>query len=224
MNLDKLISRFRPRSSEHMFSPWEQFAAEAEQIVLERNEAGDILAPNGLPSELQDELLAKIVRTPSFKQQFGDWENDADSASKAVYESTGEPRIVFHSTTSAIPVREGITPTEMKGESFNLATGKKTKTRSIEPAWFSSSVDDSYGYGSRRAKRDSASASAAMYPSFLVIKHPGKWGEPVPHQDGLIQYNGTVEEGSLHYAVYDKNQIIHIPFNLPQNAPKSSQG
>ena len=36
------------------------------------------------------------VRTPEFKQWFGDWENDPDNASKVINPKTGEPLIVYH--------------------------------------------------------------------------------------------------------------------------------
>lgn len=40
------------------------------------------------------------VRTPAFKQWFGDWENDPANASKVVNEKTGEPLVVYHGTTA----------------------------------------------------------------------------------------------------------------------------
>jgi hypothetical protein len=54
------------------------------------------LAPNGQPSNLNDEQY-KIVRTPEFKRWFGDWENDPENASKVVDEN-GEPLVVYHGT------------------------------------------------------------------------------------------------------------------------------
>ena len=38
------------------------------------------------------------VRTPAFKEWFGDWENDPDNASKVVNPKTGEPLVVYHGT------------------------------------------------------------------------------------------------------------------------------
>ena len=38
------------------------------------------------------------VRTPAFKEWFGDWENDPANASKVVNEKTGEPLVVYHGT------------------------------------------------------------------------------------------------------------------------------
>lgn len=53
-----------------------------------------LLAPNGKPSNLSPELY-KLVRTPEFKNWFGDWENDPVNASKVVDEN-GEPMVVYH--------------------------------------------------------------------------------------------------------------------------------
>lgn len=52
------------------------------------------LAPNGKPSNLSPYLYDR-VRTPAFKNWFGDWEKDPQNASKVVDEN-GEPLLVFH--------------------------------------------------------------------------------------------------------------------------------
>ena len=51
-------------------------------------------APNGQPTNLTEEQWL-MVRTKSFKEWFGDWENDPENASKVVDEN-GEPKVVFH--------------------------------------------------------------------------------------------------------------------------------
>lgn len=53
-------------------------------------------APNGKPSNLTPRQWAQ-VRTKAFKDWFGDWENNPDSASKVVDEN-GEPMVVYHGT------------------------------------------------------------------------------------------------------------------------------
>ena len=55
-----------------------------------------LLAPNGQPSNL-NEVQHRIVRTPQFKNWFGDWENDPENASKALDEN-GEPLVLYHGT------------------------------------------------------------------------------------------------------------------------------
>lgn len=67
-----------------------------EAYILERapkNSYGNLLAPNGSPSNLTIKQYAQ-VRTKAFKEWFGDWENDTDNASKIVDEN-GEPLIVY---------------------------------------------------------------------------------------------------------------------------------
>ena len=51
-------------------------------------------APNGEQSNL-NELQWLLIRTPNFKQWFGDWENNPQDASK-VLDDNGEPLIVYH--------------------------------------------------------------------------------------------------------------------------------
>ena len=56
------------------------------------------LAPNGKPSKL-NKTQYEQVRTPAFKEWFGDWENDPANASKVVDEN-GEPKIMYHGTNN----------------------------------------------------------------------------------------------------------------------------
>ena len=57
-----------------------------------------MLAPNGEPTNLTERQWLQ-VRTESFKEWFGDWENGPENASKVVDEN-GEPRVVYHGTRS----------------------------------------------------------------------------------------------------------------------------
>ena len=57
-----------------------------------RYNKGGLIAPNGKPSKLTPEQY-KLVRTPAFKEFFGDWENSPETASKVV-DSNGEPKVV----------------------------------------------------------------------------------------------------------------------------------
>lgn len=54
------------------------------------------VAPNGQPSKLNANQYEQ-VRTPEFKNWFGDWETNPESASKALDEN-GEPLVLFHGT------------------------------------------------------------------------------------------------------------------------------
>lgn len=68
-----------------------------EQAILDnakRDKNGNLLAPNGKPSNLTERQYAQ-VRTKAFKEWFGDWENDPKNASKVIDEN-GEPLVVYH--------------------------------------------------------------------------------------------------------------------------------
>jgi hypothetical protein len=54
-------------------------------------------APNGEASKLNERQWLQ-VRTPSFKEWFGDWENDPENASK-VLDENGEPLVVYHGSS-----------------------------------------------------------------------------------------------------------------------------
>jgi hypothetical protein len=58
----------------------------------------ELLAPNGKPSSL-NATQYELVRTPAFKNWFGDWENDPANASKVV-DDNGEPLVVYHRAKS----------------------------------------------------------------------------------------------------------------------------
>ena len=57
-----------------------------------------LLAPNGNPSNLTPEQY-KLVRTPEFKEWFGDWENSPETSSKVVDENN-EPLVVYHGSNN----------------------------------------------------------------------------------------------------------------------------
>lgn len=57
-------------------------------------------APNGNDTNLTEQQWIQ-VRTPAFKQWFGDWEHDPDNSSK-ILDANGEPLVVYHGTS--VPV------------------------------------------------------------------------------------------------------------------------
>ena len=66
--------------------------------VATRQQRTTRLAPNGKRSNLNDEQY-DIVRTPEFKNWFGNWETDPANASKVVDEN-GEPMVTYHGSAS----------------------------------------------------------------------------------------------------------------------------
>lgn len=57
-------------------------------------------APNGRPTNLTEKQWLQ-VRTPEFKEWFGDWENDPTNASKVV-DDNGEPMVVYHGSRNSL--------------------------------------------------------------------------------------------------------------------------
>lgn len=55
-------------------------------------------APNGQPTNLTERQWVQ-VRTPAFKEWFGDWENDPENASKMI-DTNGEPIVFYHGSDS----------------------------------------------------------------------------------------------------------------------------
>lgn len=193
-------------TKENAFSLFEKCLQEADSIVLEYDKDGRILAPNGLPSELQNETLCKVVRTKAFREWFGDWERRPFLASKAVYESTGEPRIVYHSSIADIPLEEGLKSSYDRGQIF-----------------FSDNAEESFMWAQRAsdqlAGRVTPPPQASMYPCFVKLNWlTGSKGERVRRKDHGNVYGGDYS----HYVVMSRDQVMHIPFNLVENNPKPS--
>ena len=88
------------------FRMGEAYTTEEQDIIERARENGTYMkAPNGADTNLTPKQWAQ-VRTQSFKDWFGDWEDSPKTASKFVDEN-GEPKIVFHGTPLR---RDQITP------------------------------------------------------------------------------------------------------------------
>lgn len=75
----------------------ESYTTEEEDIIDKSQKDGTYMkAPNGNPTNLSEKQWAQ-VRTKSFKDWFGDWENDPSGSSKLV-DDNGEPLVVQHGT------------------------------------------------------------------------------------------------------------------------------
>lgn len=84
----------------------EAYTSEEQDIIERARENGTYMkAPNGADTNLTPKQWAQ-VRTRSFKDWFGDWEDSLKTASKVVDEN-GEPKVVFHGTPLR---RDQITP------------------------------------------------------------------------------------------------------------------
>ena len=134
------------------------------------------------------------VRTPAFKEWFGDWENDPDNASKVVNPKTGEPLVVYHNT-------------EEQFHTFELS--KARQNVDIPAFFFATNPETAEGYGSRSMQ------------VFLNIRHPtrkpviqtGQLGYALREELEREGFDGTIVDDSyedyidIEYAAFRPNQI-----------------
>ena len=110
--------------------------------------------PNGQPTKLTERQWV-MVRTPNFKNWFGDWENDPQNASKVVDEN-GEPLVVYHGTNEYEVKKTWNDKTRTYDNEYKKFTIFKSKLGNF----FNSSIDNAGGYG------------LEVYKTFLNIKNP----------------------------------------------------
>lgn len=119
----------------------EQTEAERQMVEVRAQYEGTdqwMKAPNGEPTKLNERQWLQ-VRTPLFKEWFGDFENDPANASKVV-DKNGEPLIVYHGTKERFIE---------KYENYSKLNQqlKDTKKEAIDIYSYLSN-DNSYEYGS----------------------------------------------------------------------------
>lgn len=127
-------------------------------------------APNGRPTNLSPRQFVQ-VRTPEFKEWFGDWENDLENASKVVDEN-GEPLVVYHGSRTLKRFSEfSLRRTPDMPEQLAATEGDETPDPT-NVAWFSSSlaVSDALTGGGTREFHDGsltpmAQENADTYPA-----------------------------------------------------------
>ena len=90
------IKRIANKISDNYLNEWSEYNLIRNKY---KNKENYLKAPNGNISKLT-EYQWILVRTPSFKNWFGDWENDLENSSK-VLDSNNEPLVVFHGTQQA---------------------------------------------------------------------------------------------------------------------------
>ena len=124
-----------------------------EEDKLSKYADGGLIAPNGKPSNLTPEQY-KLVRTPAFKQWFGDWENDPENASKVVDEN-GEPLVCYHATNNKF---------------WEFSKEKQVVGYYGKGYYFSSSLEKAKDYGKR------------VIPAFLNIKSVFELSDETPQE------------------------------------------
>jgi len=123
------------------------------EVYAPIQEEGDYFAPNGAKSQLNDELNI-MIRTPEFKQWFGDWQlaylyrdsDNIDVECSKVVSNNYEPMVVWHGT--------GAEFSYFKFEKFPASYFAKTKAYS---EWFAEMQGGEDGF---------------VLPFFLNIRNP----------------------------------------------------
>lgn len=194
------------------YDMWDKCLKESENIKLEYKEVDSVrkhLAPNGEISKLP-ELYAKVVRTPTFLNWFGDWtKTDKTGVSKVVYEDTQEPMIVFHGTEKYIPSTEGLQPKKKLEKDKNNQKEKLFLTNSILKADYIS-------------KKNSTNNSQ-IFSGFLKIVEPEHRASsfhleenPLKSSncDGVVINHRNKLLSSLDFVVFSSNDLFQIPSAL----------
>jgi len=130
---------------------------EAQQIISNAKKNGTYLkAPNGKPTNLSETQWVQ-VRTKSFKEWFGDWENDLDNSSQVV-DKNGEPLVVYHGSNR-----------KERFKTFDSYAGESFGGFNRFGAWFTSDINMAKAY----AMTDVSTKSIGnVYSVFLNIRNP----------------------------------------------------
>ena len=131
-----------------------------------------MMAPNGKQTNLSERQWLQ-VRTKAFKEWFGDWENNPQSASKVVDEN-GEPLVVYHSTRADF-------------NTFDL-----NKSKNGEGLWFKPWRDNSTVVGKAMEKL----TQSHDMPVFLNIKNPVIVDKPSGYKSGDIYTREGIDKHS----------------------------
>lgn len=126
----------------------EEYTQEMRDILANapRDKQGNLLAPNGKPSNLTERQYAQ-VRTTAFKEWFGDWENDPANTSKVIDEN-GEPLVVYHESPDIFNVFD--------------TSKKRYNVHEVNGIWTSPINRKGKGYGKN------------IYPLFVNLRNPVK--------------------------------------------------
>lgn len=193
------MENFETKES-NSFDIWNKCFAEAENgeysPPIQKNESGEILAPNGLVSQLPSELFAIITRTPSFKEWFGDWvETEDQEVSKVSHPETGEPLLLGHRTNVDIPIEEGLSVEKADiGEHMP------------KPALYFTTCDF-IDYGKFK------------FFVFLHIVNPSsEWNEEDGSDGTFLESHRPDESYFAHACVYANDQIMHVASPIEDKA------
>ena len=146
----------------------------------------ELLAPNGKPSNLTPEQY-KLVRTPAFKEWFGDWENSPETSSKVVDEN-GEPLVMYSGSPRQFTIFE----------SDEILVDKDDKE--FKPRfWFT--IDKEYA----DSLASKTFGTPTIYICFLNIRNP--------KYDNFNLYVDEFYDGSIQYNRKNINVVTAINSN-----------
>ena len=177
----------------------------------------ELLAPNGNKSNLTPKQW-HIVRTPAFKQWFGDWEKLAmakikDSAMdevtlaniskevSKVVDSNGEPLVVYHGTDAI----------------FNEF---KKQKKGWETFWFTPNFDTAKMYSLDNFKKETDKNNSRVLQCFLNVRNPNnKYPFDIIKYDGFIDYKTYMD-----YDIWKQIKTIQVIQVVSSNQIKLADG
>ena len=176
-------------------------------------------APNGQPTNLTEQQWLQ-VRTPEFKQWFGDWENSPETASKVVDEN-GEPQVVYHGTSSQFTrfklggglLGRGVYLTDRFEEAQNYAGSRSQDNEGTVMPLFAN-IPEMFNSNSKTTREQIV---GAMQDGFNGIRHQFN------DMDYLVAFNPEQVKSAVGNTGLFSSQDTDIRFSRQANAQQIIQ-
>lgn len=176
-------------------------------------------APNGQPTNLTEQQWLQ-VRTPEFKQWFGDWENSPETASKVVDEN-GEPQVVYHGTSSQFTrfklggglLGRGVYLTDRYEEAQNYAGSRSQNSEGTVMPLFAN-IPEMFDSNSKTTREQIV---GAMQDGFNGIRHQFN------DMDYLVAFNPEQVKSAVGNTGLFSSQDTDIRFSRQANAQQIIQ-
>ncbi|WP_313483273.1 PLxRFG domain-containing protein [Acinetobacter variabilis] len=176
-------------------------------------------APNGQPTNLTEQQWLQ-VRTPEFKQWFGDWENSPETASKVVDEN-GEPQVVYHGTSSQFTrfklggglLGRGVYLTDRYEEAQNYAGSRSQDSEGTVMPLFAN-IREMFNSNSKTTREQIVDA---MQDGFNGIRHQFN------DMDYLVAFNPEQVKSAVGNTGLFSSQDTDIRFSRQANAQQIIQ-
>lgn len=176
-------------------------------------------APNGQPTNLTEQQWLQ-VRTPEFKQWFGDWENSPETASKVVDEN-GEPQVVYHGTSSQFTrfklggglLGRGVYLTDRYEEAQNYAGSRSQDNEGTVMPLFAN-IPEMFDSNSKTTREQIV---GAMQDGFNGIRHQFN------DMDYLVAFNPEQVKSAVGNTGLFSSQDTDIRFSRQANAQQIIQ-